>query len=62
MSIIAPANGASSVRMPSIQWQPYAGAEYYKVWYGPQGGLYNVTPLSGGTQQTSPPSRRRLCL
>ena len=52
MSIIAPADGASSVRMPSIQWQPYAGADYYKVWYGPQGGLYNVTPLSGGTQQT----------
>jgi hypothetical protein len=48
--ITSPANGASSVRMPKMTWDPYTGAAYYKVWYGPSGGLYFVTPLSGGAE------------
>ena len=48
--ITSPANGASSARMPKMTWDPYTGADYYKVWYGPSGGLYFVTPLSGGTK------------
>lgn len=49
-SLLAPADGSSHVRMPSMQWEPYTGASYYKVWYGPAGGLYFATPLSGSTQ------------
>ncbi len=37
--ITSPADGASSVRMPKMTWDPYTGAAYYKVIYGPSGGL-----------------------
>ncbi len=33
--------------MPRMNWAPFTGATYYKVWYGVQGGLYFATPLSG---------------
>jgi hypothetical protein len=45
--ITSPANGASAARMPKMTWDPYTGAAYYKVWYGPSGGLFFATPLSG---------------
>ena len=48
--ITSPANGASSARMPKMTWDSYTGAAYYKVHYGPSGGLYFVTPLSGSTE------------
>ncbi len=48
--ITSPADGASSVRMPRMSWDPYTGAASYKVRYGPSGGLYLVTPLSGNTE------------
>ena len=50
LDITSPGNGASSARMPKMTWDPYTGADYYKVWYGPSGGLYFATPLSGGTK------------
>jgi hypothetical protein len=52
--ITSPANGASSARMPKMTWDAYTGADYYKVWYGPSGGLYSATPLSGGTKLKYP--------
>lgn len=52
MAILNPPDASTSVRMPSIQWMPYTGAAYYKVWYGPAGGAYFATPLSGSTQLT----------
>ncbi len=48
--ITSPADGASSARMPKMTWDPYTGADHYKVFYGPSGGLYFVTPLSGATE------------
>ena len=49
--ITSPADGASSVRMPKMTWDPYTGADYYKVWYGIVGTpTYFATPLSGGTE------------
>jgi hypothetical protein len=33
----APTNGASSIRMPSLQWQPVTGADHYKVFYSVSG-------------------------
>ena len=52
--ITSPANGATSARMPKMTWDAYTGATYYKVWYGPSGGLYFATPLSGGTNLEYP--------
>jgi hypothetical protein len=49
-AISSPDNGGSYVRMPRMNWNPYTGAAYYKVWYGPSGGLYFATPLSGGAK------------
>jgi hypothetical protein len=49
LDITSPANGASSVRMPKMTWDPYTGAAYYHVIYGPSGGLYFINPLSGNT-------------
>ena len=36
--------------MPMMAWDSYTGAEHYKVWYGPAGGLYFGAPLSAGTE------------
>ena len=46
MSILAPANGASSVRMPSIQWQPYAGADVLQGLVRPAGWPLQRRPRS----------------
>lgn len=49
--ITSPPDGASSVRMPKMTWDPYTGADYYKVWYGIVGTpTYFATPLSGGAE------------
>ena len=50
LDILTPADGSSSVRMPSMTWQPYTGASYYKVRYGINGGGINPTPLSGSNK------------
>jgi hypothetical protein len=47
LDLLTPADGSSSVRMPSMTWQPYTGADYYQVGYGIVGGGVNPTPLSG---------------
>ena len=47
LSILSPASGSSSIRMPSMTWTPYAGADYYQVEYG-QGAIWSATPLNGG--------------
>jgi hypothetical protein len=46
LSLVAPANGSSSVRMPTMEWSAFTGASYYKVRYGSDG-FENPTPLSG---------------
>jgi hypothetical protein len=51
LSLVAPANGASSVRMPTMEWSALTGATYYKVRYGSDG-FVNATPLSGGSKLT----------
>ncbi len=51
LAFLTPIDGASVTRMPSMTWQPYTGATYYRVRYGIAGsGIINGTPLSGGTQ------------
>ncbi len=49
LSLLTPLNGASALRMPSMTWTPYTGASYYEVLYGVTSGIFNATPLSGGT-------------
>jgi hypothetical protein len=49
LSLLTPADGSSSVRMPSLTWKPYTGAAYYEVLYGVTAGYYYASPLSGGT-------------
>ena len=49
LALLTPADLSSSVRMPSMTWEPFTGATYYKVRYGSSGFL-NATALSGGTQ------------
>lgn len=34
---LAPAAGASSIRMPAMSWTPVDGAEHYEVWYAVAG-------------------------
>jgi hypothetical protein len=34
---LTPADDASDIVMPSMTWTPYAGAEYYEVWYSLEG-------------------------
>jgi hypothetical protein len=50
LDILSPADAATSARMPKMTWMPRTGAAFYKVRYGPSGGLYNATPLSGSTE------------
>ena len=52
--ITSPADGSSHVRMPRFAWDAYTGAAYYKIWYGPSGGLYFATPLSGSAELEYP--------
>jgi hypothetical protein len=56
-ALLTPTNGSSSIRMPSMTWEPYTNgirtATYYKVRYG-SGGIVNGTPLSGSTQLEFP--------
>ncbi len=49
LSLLTPADGASALRMPSMTWTPYTGASYYEVLVGVTSGIFDATPLSGGT-------------
>ena len=35
--LLTPSDGADGLRMPSMTWTPYTGAEYYEVWYSVEG-------------------------
>jgi hypothetical protein len=49
--ITSPPDDAASARMPKMTWDPYTGADYYKVQYGVAGSpFYFGTPLSGNDQ------------
>jgi hypothetical protein len=49
LTLITPAADAHSIRMPSMTWEPFPDAAYYKVWYGPTDSTWYTTPLSGGS-------------
>ncbi len=49
-NITSPADGSSTARMPAMTWDPYTGADYYKVLYGVSGGTFSLVPLSGGAE------------
>ncbi len=49
LSLVAPSNGSSSVRMPTMKWSALTGADYYKVRYGSDG-FVQPTPLSSSSQ------------
>jgi hypothetical protein len=37
LNLLTPADGGTSVRMPSMTWEPYTGADKYTVFYGVAG-------------------------
>ncbi len=53
LGLNTPADGATSIRMPAMSWDPYTGADYYRVRYGSDG-FEDPTPLSGGTELKFP--------
>src|SRR5262249_45365865 len=44
---LTPAGESSSVRMPTMTWQPYAGASYYAVHYAANG--FELLPALSGS-------------
>jgi hypothetical protein len=49
------ASNDNQFAMPSMTWQPLAGASYYKVYSGVAGsGIFDATPLSGTTKLYQP--------
>jgi hypothetical protein len=53
LTLTAPADGSTSVRMPAMAWTALTGAAYYKVRYGADGFL-QPTPLNGTSELAFP--------
>jgi len=49
LDLLTPSDGADGLRMPSMTWTPYTGAEYYEVWYSVEGSGVEH-PLSGSSE------------
>ena len=50
LNLLSPTTGGTSLVPPSLTWQPFTGASYYKVLYGTGPSTWNPTPLSGAAE------------